>query len=198
MKPLTFTMSEAEKIFFTSDTHFFHKNIIDFCNRPYGDMQTMNSALIMNWNKVVPKDGIVFHAGDFAMTANKEYIKELISQLNGKIYLVFGNHDYQNRLDRVDVKPLFHQTSDMYQFTVLDDELEGGHINFIITHYPFLFWRRGYIHLFGHIHSGPNSTSKDKVPYHPMRYDIGVDAWNYTPVSYNIMKNHIKKMSESL
>jgi len=157
----------------------------------------MNEALIDNWNSVVPKDGIVFHAGDFVMTARIDYIRELVERLNGKIYLILGNHDYRNRLDRQIIKDMFHQTSDMYQFTIIDDELESKHMNFIITHYPFLYWRRGYIHLHGHIHSGPNYTASEIAPYHFMRYDIGVDAWNYTPVSYQqlkvmVIKNLIK------
>lgn len=85
-------LKDKDKLFFTSDTHFTHKNIIDFCNRPYGDVRTMNLALITNWNKVVPKDGIVFHAGDFALTSNIGLVKEIVDQLNGKIYLTLGNH----------------------------------------------------------------------------------------------------------
>lgn len=181
-------LKDKDKLFFTSDTHFTHKNIIDFCNRPYGDVRTMNLALITNWNKVVPKDGIVFHAGDFALTSNIGLVKEIVDQLNGKIYLTLGNHDYHNRFDRQVIRDLFYKTDDMFYLMVEDDEVDGGHINFQICHYPLLYWRRGSYMLHGHVHSGPTSTASEKVPYHFMRYDIGVDAWNYTPVSYNIMK----------
>jgi len=56
----------------------------------------MDKALIDNWNKVVPKDGIVFHGGDFAMTARIDYIRDIVSRLNGKIYLILGNHVLKN------------------------------------------------------------------------------------------------------
>lgn len=186
---------DKDKLFFTSDTHFHHKNIIEFCNRPFGDERIMDFALISNWNKVVPKDGIVFHAGDFAMTSRIDYIESIVSQLNGKIYLTLGNHDWQNRFDRQVVRDIFHQTDDMFYLTVRDEELDGGHVNFQICHYPFLYWRRGSYMLHGHVHSGPFSTANEVVPYHSMRYDIGVDAWNYTPVSYHQLKVILTKKS---
>ena len=155
----------------------------------------MDEALINNWNKVVPKDGIVFHAGDFAMTARIDYIRDIVSKLNGKIYLILGNHDYQNHFDRQIVREIFHQTDDVYYFTVKDEELEEKYVNFMIFHYPIMFWRRGYIHLHGHVHSGPSSTANEKVPFHPMRYDIGVDAWDYTPTSYHQLKVRLTKNS---
>ena len=175
-------------MFFTSDTHFNHKNIIEFCNRPFQDDFYMNESLINNWNKVVPKDGVVFHAGDFAMTARIDYIKGLVSRLNGRIYLVLGNHDYQNRFDRQVVKDIFHQVDDIFYLTVQDDELESKHVNFQICHYPLLYWRRGYFMLHGHVHSGSTSTANEVMPFHHMRYDIGVDNNNFTPISYHQLK----------
>lgn len=186
---------DKDKLFFTSDTHFHHKNIIEFCNRPFGDERIMDFALISNWNKVVPKDGIVFHAGDFAMTSRIDYIENVVSQLNGKIYLTLGNHDWQNRFDREVVRDIFHQTDDMFYLTVRDEELDGGHVNFQICHYPFLYWRRGSYMLHGHVHSGPFSTANEVVPYHSMRYDIGVDNNEFTPISYHQLKVILTKKS---
>lgn len=186
---------DKDKLFFTSDTHFHHKNIIEFCNRPFGDERIMDFALISNWNKVVPKDGIVFHAGDFAMTSRIDYIESIVSQLNGKIYLTLGNHDWQNRFDRQVVRDIFHQTDDMFYLTVRDEELDGGHVNFQICHYPFLYWRRGSYMLHGHVHSGPFSTANEVVPYHSMRYDIGVDNCDFTPIPYHQLKVILTKKS---
>ena len=84
-----------DNLFFTSDTHFFHKNIIRFCQRPFNDMDDMQEKLISNWNNTVPKDGIVFFLGDFAFGNSTEWIK-IINQLNGYIYFILGNHDLQN------------------------------------------------------------------------------------------------------
>ena len=84
-----------DNLFFTSDTHFFHKNIIQFCQRPFNDINDMQEKLISNWNNTVPKDGIVFFLGDFAFGNSTEWIK-IIKQLNGYIYFILGNHDLQN------------------------------------------------------------------------------------------------------
>ena len=55
---------DGSKVFFTSDTHFYHGNIIRFCNRPFKDVDMMNETIISNWNNTVGQDDIVFHLGD--------------------------------------------------------------------------------------------------------------------------------------
>lgn len=47
-----------DKVFFTSDTHFYHARIVESSERPFNDIDEMNEALIRNWNAVVPRDGI--------------------------------------------------------------------------------------------------------------------------------------------
>lgn len=185
-----------DKLFFTSDTHMHHQNIMYYCNRNFSDMETMDKALIANWNSVVPKDGIVIHAGDFAMTSNVQHINELVSKLNGTIYLCLGNHDYRNRYDRDVVKQIFgNRVYDVIELLVKDEEASGGEMGFFISHYPHLFWRRGRFHLHGHVHSNPLSTNSEKVPFHTMRYDIGTDNNNLFPISYNELKILFTKYS---
>ena len=81
-----------KKVFFTSDTHFFHTRIIKHVGRPFGSIEEMNEALINNWNRVVPKDGYVFHLGDFCIGKISEW-NSILDKLKGNIYLVAGNHD---------------------------------------------------------------------------------------------------------
>ena len=185
-----------ESLYFTSDHHFFHSNIIKFCNRPWGDIKIHDGALIQNWNKVVPKDGVVIHAGDFVFTGNIDWIKNLVSQLNGSIHLVLGNHDYQNKLDREVFKGIFASVSDMINLIVKDEEESSKHMNFIISHYPMMYWRRGYHHLHGHVHSGQRTNPSERVPQHPMRYDIGIDNNDYKPISYFELKEKLNKLKQ--
>lgn len=186
---------DKDKLFFTSDPHFHHSNIIEFCNRPWGDIKTHDLTLIENWNNIVPEDGIVFCGGDFIWTGNIDRVKDVVDRLNGKIYLTLGNHDYKNRLDREIFKSIFEDVQDIYYFTVKDEELEQEHADFMICHYPIMFWRSGYFQLHGHVHSGPKSEASEKVPFHPMRYDIGVDNNNYKPISYHELKVIFTKYS---
>lgn len=84
--------------FFTSDTHFFHDNVIEFCKRPFTDVYHMNWMLVQNWNARVGPEDTVYHLGDlsFKRQYKAEEIKEILRVLNGKKYLVPGNHDYPN------------------------------------------------------------------------------------------------------
>lgn len=184
-----------DKLWFIADTHFCHDNIIKYCSRPFKDVQEMNEKLIQNWNKLVQKDDDIIVAGDFIHSGNLEVLKNLISRLNGRIWWVYGNHDYQNRLDRPVVKDMVHHTSDALDFEVVDDELEDGRLRFHITHYPCECWTRGAVHLFGHVHSGPLSTANETVIFKPMRYDIGVDNNNFEPISYEQIKVIITKQA---
>lgn len=57
---------DPSEVWFTSDTHFGHENIIRYCGRPFRNTEEMNAELIRRWRETVPEDGIVFHLGDFA------------------------------------------------------------------------------------------------------------------------------------
>lgn len=72
------------EIYFTSDTHFYHKNIIAYCERPWHSVEEMNSALIKNWNKEVSKSDIVYHLGDIAFCSGDK-LEAILNSLNGKI-----------------------------------------------------------------------------------------------------------------
>lgn len=80
------------KIFLIGDTHFMHRNIIKYCNRPFKDVEEMTETLIKNWNSVVGKNDIVYVVGDFAL-CGKAKIIEIGNQLNGRKRLILGNHD---------------------------------------------------------------------------------------------------------
>ena len=65
-KQFIYTENEAEKFYFTADSHFCHENIIKYCKRPFKDVTEHDEELIRRWNEKVPKYGIVFHLGDVA------------------------------------------------------------------------------------------------------------------------------------
>ena len=79
-------------IFFTADTHFGHRNILEYENRPYSCIEEMDEALICNWNRAIGPRDTVYHLGD--VSAHKiDKTREILGRLNGKIYLIQGNHD---------------------------------------------------------------------------------------------------------
>ena len=89
------TKFTGDGLFFTSDTHFGHENIITFCNRPFESIEEHDRVLIQNWNSVVTPDDTVFHLGDFCFGNGYKWY-EILGQLNGHIYLIRGNHDDKN------------------------------------------------------------------------------------------------------
>lgn len=185
---INYSEEDSKKIFFTSDTHFHHTNIIRYCKRPFSSIEEMDKALINNWNKVVPPDGIVFHLGDFCFGGSAE-IKNLLSKLNGKIILIKGNHD---RISK-GMESMFEHVS--YEMNIKIDDYK-----IILNHYPLLTFAgalkpKPTIQLFGHVHSGPYCNGSDKVRLkylHPSQYDVGVDNNNYKPVSWKEIVNIIE------
>lgn len=79
-------------IYFTSDPHFYHSNIIKYCNRPYSSVEEMNEALVTNWNSIVKPEDTVYCLGDFSLAIRP--VELYSAQLNGTKYLVPGNHDW--------------------------------------------------------------------------------------------------------
>lgn len=79
-------------IWFTSDNHFNHYNIIKYCGRPFHYNTEMTHTLVNNWNKCVGENDLVYHLGDFGL-ASKQSMADILSRLNGQIILILGNHD---------------------------------------------------------------------------------------------------------
>ena len=192
---LKYTEEEGKHIFFTSDSHYGHSNIIWMCKRPYTNVEEMNRKLIENWNNVVKPDDLVFHLGDFAFGGQPLW-RSIIEQLNGNIILIKGNHDDRNLKNGC--KVLFDGVYDQVKFYI-----ENRCI--YLNHYPFLCYGGSYrseedavFQLFGHVHSGPNSTGLDndrlKMLF-PYQYDVGVDNNNYTPVSWEQIKEIIHEQT---
>lgn len=182
---------EAEHTFFTSDTHFNHANIIRFCNRPFNDVEQMNETLIANWNRVVQPEDTVFHLGDFCLGGSAEWTK-ILNRLNGKIYLILGNHDIKN------IRQGYMRR---FEEVAMQMRIEIGKQIIYLNHYPFLSYGgayRGVWQLFGHVHSSPNSTGEDtpRLNMLPTQYDVGVDNNDFTPVSYEEVRKIILKRVE--
>ncbi len=163
---------EADKTYFTSDLHFGHANIIKFCNRPYDNVDIMTESMIKSWNNYVPEDADVFILGDVAFHLSKNKIKDIINQLNGRKYLILGNHD------RLESLPLecFEHVSSMDQIVIKDIDENGCGIftTCVLSHYPLMRWAgcsRGVFSLHGHEHG--NIPNKE---YMLNQMDVGWDT----------------------
>jgi calcineurin-like phosphoesterase family protein len=175
----------------SSDHHWFHGNIIKHCHRPFinntfpedderhWDVPTMNRVMVERWNSVVAPNDIVYYGGDMFYKGRTKDCEAILDQLNGQIYFVKGNHD-----------KLASKFQHRYRFwgDLLEIKYEGHLI--VLCHYAMRTWNKalkGSYHVYGHSHGqlpeDPNSLS----------FDIGVDCWNFYPVSVDRI---LEKMRE--
>lgn len=182
----TFT---PDDVWFTSDTHFGHENIIRFCNRPFRNAQEMNEELIHRWQETVPEDGIVFHLGDFAHGSSRLW-NDILCALPGRKYLILGNHDM--KCIRKGFMSHFEMVTQQMTICV------GGQA-IVLNHNPFLCYGGSYRdvwQLFGHVHSSPASHTGLDHPrlnrLFPLQYDVGVDNNDYRPISFAGVKAKIE------
>lgn len=169
---------------FTSDMHVFHKNITKYSGRPYDSVEEMTEELIKNWNfRVKPKDE-VWNLGDFSF-GNHEQTKHLIARLNGQHHFIFGNHDQIIEKNK-DLQYMFRSIQHYKEI-----KIDGQKI--VLCHFPLLTWNkahRGAWMLHGHCHGSVNYLNVGTT-----RIDVGVDNFNYRPVSFEEIRHKLKDCS---
>jgi calcineurin-like phosphoesterase family protein len=168
-------------IWFTSDTHFGHKNILRYTNRPFSDVNEMDEFLIQSWNRKVHPNDEVYHLGDVALCSASK-LRNILKRLNGKIYLIRGNHDKSAQA----CQDRFEWIKDYYELLVPDPDRYQGKQLIVLFHYAMRVWQAshyGSYHLYGHSHG--------ELPDDPtsLSFDIGVDCHNYTPINYKDVKS---------
>lgn len=184
-------------IYFTSDPHYFHEAVIKFCQRPFKDAHSMNEELIKRYNAKVKENDVCIIVGDFSFGSG-EQTKAILRRLNGTKILVKGNHDKQNSANKFDL------TVESMTIRI------AGHL-VTVKHYP-LKWKRfshlmerlrryfkktknpkfldnmpensGQLHIHGHTHR--------KERFVENQIHVGVDAWDYAPVSIVELGSYIQ------
>jgi len=185
------------KVFFTSDTHFNHANIIKYAHRPFcgeddfvgiGDISRrpwkseeikhdralwMDETLVYNWNSIVSPDDIVYHLGDFGFINSEEFAGYL-NKLNGHIVLFKGNHDRKNKIKSY---------------------LEQGMLYFsgkkvFVQHHPPIIVPECDFAICGHVHDRWKHIFVDNIPV----INLSVDVWNFMPVSVNSLMKYYRSI----
>lgn len=160
-----FNINELMNVFVISDHHFYHDNIIRYCNRPFKNLREMHFVMTNKWNSVVSKNNTVLHLGDFSF-GNKRIVSRLRKHLNGKIYMVKGNHDkhgiawYNNIGITMIKKPFFIG-------------------NFLFSHAPKHDIGSNIINICGHSHNKiPLLTESGSNKF----YNVSVENLDYIPI----------------
>jgi len=189
-------------VFFTSDEHYFHTNVIPYCRRPWGNYERfdgisrddmgedmledykqelqkasleMNEAMIENLNAVVKPADRVYHLGDFGM-GRYDKLNSVFKRLKGQQFLIKGNHDNK-------------ETYKLGWQAIYDCKgirIDGQYIE--MYHFPQRSWNHSYHgawHIFGHVHGRCFPWGKS--------CDVGVDSWDFKPVSFEELKEFMDK-----
>lgn len=154
-------------IYFTSDQHFNHKNIIKYCDRPFDNVNKMNNHIIGEYNKIVNDDDIVYFLGDIMMEQNFEKLKGFIKKLKGRKILILGNHDEMSVRNYLSAG-----------FDSVHSSLQLGETNIYMTHDPAIYnaLPDGSFLICGHVHQLFRMLENKPV------INVGVDVWNFRPV----------------
>jgi calcineurin-like phosphoesterase family protein len=180
---------DKQNIFFCSDLHENHANVIKYDNRPFKDVSHMNAELIRRWNNKVGVNDTVFYLGDLTFRKDIEEIKIFVNQLNGKIHFIYGNHDDDRIITKLN---RFETISDYVTLSILDKDSPRKYQDIMLSHYAILSWDKshhGSWHLHGHSHQ---SLVKPNPEYYKRKViDIGCNGWDYEPLSYNEKKNNV-------
>lgn len=162
---------------FISDTHFGHKNIITYCNRPFAGLPEMDQCMIDRWNSVVKPNDTVWHLGDFAFRG-QQYINLILNQLNGRIKLIKGNHD---GLSNSTYRGMGFV--EVYDYPIVLNEF------MVLSHEPMPFVPSPtMINLYGHVHDSPMFETWGK-----QCACMCVERHNYKPVSLEEIAAHFKE-----
>lgn len=168
--------------YYIADTHFGHKNIIRYDNRPFDSIKEMDETLIERWNKTVSENDVVYILGDLSWYDEDRTLK-ILDALNGRKVLIKGNHDKVS----VKISSRFFRICDYL-------EIKDNNTKVILSHYPMPFWNgqfRDSIHLYGHVHNSHQWNICESLKRElkqlqdiPMRmYNVGcMMKWmDYTP-----------------
>lgn len=180
-KPIKISLDKMNhnRIFITGDLHLNHKNIITYCNRPFSSVRKMNKVLVHNWNKSIKKDDTVFYLGDLAFGRNKNKISYWLKKLNGRVFLIRGNHDRGN------LKSVLHFHNCIITYRGKE---------FLLIHDPkeVMDWN-GWI-----IHSHEHNNHLKAYPFinrYNKTINVSTDLTGFKPISLSYFINRVENMS---
>lgn len=165
-------------IWYISDTHFGHANMLTFKRedgtplRDFASVEEMDELMIQRWNEVVRPQDHIWHLGDLTMLREKQIrriSRSIMARLNGHKRLILGNHDhgdpawYAEWFEKVRGSNRVDRTLLFSHYPVHPDSLPTGVFN---------------IH--GHMHDKPST-----LPY----LNISVERTGYRPISLEEIKD---------
>jgi len=175
------------QVWFTSDLHLDHEFMIhgipgQRVPRPmFTTVEEMNECIISRHNERVRKGDLIYDLGDFAVRSTEEKAAAHLKRMNGQRYQLEGNHD--QIAEKLSKKGAFVWFRKLEELSLGPPHFETKQA-IVICHYALRVWHgshKGAYHLYGHSHS---MLPED----HTLSFDVGVDCWNFYPVSIEQVK----------
>jgi calcineurin-like phosphoesterase family protein len=179
---LNIVLEKGQRLWFTSDTHYNHKNICRGVSewkdakdhtRDFNTLEKMNHAIVTQINSNVGQNDVLLHFGDWSF-GGFEYVEEFRRRIVCEnVHLILGNHDHHIERDRGGVRSLFKS---VHQYTTLTvkDTINNLEFSAVCMHYPIASWNhmnKGMYHLHGHVHLPPS-----KKLHEGRAMDVGMDG----------------------
>lgn len=169
-------------IWVIGDPHFYHKNIINYENRPFSSVEDMNEALIKNWNNRVSKHDKALILGDFCFGANK-HGKEIVDRLNGYKMLLMGNHDTLSPRTYIEMGFM-----EVFRYPIVYDGF------WLLSHEPlYVNENMPYVNVFAHVHGNPAYADISKQSFCA---SAERKRLNYSPILLSTIKSEIERCRE--
>lgn len=179
----------APEYLFTADEHYNHANMLlpSHCNRPFIGVDDMTEQMIHRHNLVATKNSKTFHIGDmFWKHTTIAQAKSILSRLNGSHCIVWGNHDEVAK--NPEIAKLFEWTAERKIIVIEKQQI-------VLDHYAGRVWHSSFHkswQLYGHSHG--------QLPEDPtlLNFDVGVDCWAYTPVTWEEIKMKMEMKQKTM
>lgn len=155
-----------------SDTHFYHKKITEYCNRP----ANWHERIVNNWREIIQPDDIILHLGDLYFGDFHDEIVRLVNSLPGQKYIILGNHDMNKK---VAIRRCGFQRVRKFEFVY-----DGTTWRF--SHWPPFEVEINVCNIHGHSHQNCNNSI--------MHFDAGVDANDFRPIHFLDVVNKVKRL----
>lgn len=179
----------TKQYFFTSDLHLSHTRIIELCDRPFANADEMNDEIIERYNSVVGRNDVCYILGDVSFEKDPVKLDSMLARLNGEKHIVWGNHDHLLQKNSY-WRKYFATAQDLSLITVPESANDGKKQSIVLCHYAMRVWNKSHYgtwQLFGHSHG---SLADDPSL---LSCDVGVDSWDYYPVSMQQLNELMSK-----
>ena len=177
-------------VFFTSDLHLGHKNIISMCNRKFNTVDEMDEYIINRWNAKVNPEDEVYILGDLSYRSSVS-VKTYLKKMHGRLKLIVGNHDHMWIKNVENLYDYFELVSNMELI-----QYEDKYIT--LCHYPLMEWsmsnRKNSWLIHGHIHDNRSNDTFNYIKEHlPQALNAGVDINNFEPVTFEELEENNRR-----